>query len=171
LYPASSEAALQKSELWLVQHLQVQERFGVSITVLRETAEGDLDLDHLHSILQSSTGGQGDGAGLTVVSISHVPTSSGRVYDAEGVGSVVSQFPGPHAQTMRAARSLACLRQHQPTTLCHIRASLELRNGKLAAATLQDLTHTDSSVWSDRFHHGAAGHLVRLQEETRGVPR
>jgi hypothetical protein len=76
-------------------HVQVQERFGTEVIVLRETEEADLDLDHLEEVLQAGPGSRGDGAGFTLVSISHIPTSSGRVYDAEGVGRIVSHFPGP----------------------------------------------------------------------------
>ena len=34
---------------------------------------------------------------FTLVSITHIPTSSGRVYDAEGVGAVVAKYPGTPA--------------------------------------------------------------------------
>jgi hypothetical protein len=49
-------------------------------------------LQHLDTLLQSR-----DTDSFTLVSITHIPTSSGRVYDAEGVGAVVAKYPGTPA--------------------------------------------------------------------------
>lgn len=76
---------------------QMQQRFGTAIHVLRETGSRDLDLDHLEELL--STNPVADDA-LTLVSITHIPTSSGRIYDAEGVGAVVTRHPGAQCMTV-----------------------------------------------------------------------
>ena len=49
---------------------------------------------------------------VTLVSISHIPTSSGRVYDAEGVGSVVAKFPGVWARITMLQTAAACVDRH-----------------------------------------------------------
>ena len=84
-----SEAAQYFEDRSVVQALQVQKRFGTEIQVVQETEDGDIDLQHLDTLLQSR-----DTDSFTLVSITHIPTSSGRVYDAEGVGAVVAQYPG-----------------------------------------------------------------------------
>ena len=87
-----SEAAQCFEVRSAVQALQVQKRFGTEIQVVQETEDGDIDLQHLDTLLQSR-----DTDSFTLVSITHIPTSSGRVYDAEGVGAVVAKYPGTPA--------------------------------------------------------------------------
>jgi aspartate aminotransferase-like enzyme len=72
--------------------VQAQKRFGVKLHILEETPEGDVNIPHLKSLLKDAEG-PGD-PGLTVVSISHIPTSSGRVYNAQVVGAAVAEHPG-----------------------------------------------------------------------------
>ena len=62
-------------------HLQLAKRTGVEIQVVPETAEGDIDLAALEALIL-----QADRPRPRLISITHVPTSSGRVYDAAGVG-------------------------------------------------------------------------------------
>lgn len=73
----------------MMVHVQAQNRYGVAVLVLRETDSGDLDMQHLAELLEAR-----DDQGFTLVSISHIPTSSGRVYDAAAVGEAVSRHPG-----------------------------------------------------------------------------
>lgn len=72
-------------------YLQMQKRFGVDIRIIEETPDGVLDLQHLQELLERASD---ETKGLILVSISHIPTSSGRVYDAVAVGRIVHQFPG-----------------------------------------------------------------------------
>lgn len=81
----------------------MQKRFGTDIIVLRETESKDIDLQHLEELLSQRSASD---TALTLVSITHVPTSSGRVYDAAGIGSVVQRHPGASAFGI-AAHSLA----------------------------------------------------------------
>lgn len=67
----------------------MQKRYGTEICVAAETASGGIDLEYLKDLLRSRPSGS-----FTVVSISHIPTSSGRVYDAEAVGAVLKRYPG-----------------------------------------------------------------------------
>eukprot|EP00892_Ulva_mutabilis_P000846 jgi/Ulvmu1/10762/UM068_0052.1 len=69
-------------------YLQAQKRYGTRITVVREREDSSLDVGHLQELLAGR-----NGSACNVVSISHIPTSSGRVYDAEAVGAVVKEFP------------------------------------------------------------------------------
>jgi hypothetical protein len=71
---------------------QVARRFGVTIQVIHETTDGDIDIQHLDELLHSR-----EFQGFTLVSISHIPTSSGRVYDAAAVGRSVARHPGTHS--------------------------------------------------------------------------
>lgn len=68
---------------------QVQKRYGTDIRVAAETPSGGIDLEYMEDILRSRPSGS-----FTVVSISHIPTSSGRVYDAAAVGALVKRYPG-----------------------------------------------------------------------------
>ncbi|PSC71875.1 aminotransferase class V [Micractinium conductrix] len=65
--------------------LQLAKRTGVEIEVVPETPDGDIDAAALQAALQPRGAG---GRPPVLVAISHVPTSSGRVYDAAGVGSL-----------------------------------------------------------------------------------
>ncbi|KAL4425946.1 hypothetical protein ABPG75_009962 [Micractinium tetrahymenae] len=69
----------------MIALLQLAKRTGVLIEVIPETEEGDIDLAALRGMLQP---GGAAGRPPVLVSISHVPTSSGRVYDAAGVGAL-----------------------------------------------------------------------------------
>jgi aspartate aminotransferase-like enzyme len=68
---------------------QVQKRYGTEIRVVMETPSGGLNLEYLNDVLRSRPPGS-----FTVVSISHIPTSSGRVYDAQAVGTLLKRYPG-----------------------------------------------------------------------------
>ncbi|WIA32612.1 hypothetical protein OEZ86_003415 [Tetradesmus obliquus] len=63
--------------------LQAQKRTGVRIQVIPETPEGDISIPHLQQLLQQQPR-------PVLVSISHVPTSSGRMYDAAAVGAAAA---------------------------------------------------------------------------------
>ncbi|KAL4418819.1 hypothetical protein ABPG77_008704 [Micractinium sp. CCAP 211/92] len=69
----------------MIALLQLAMRTGVVIDVIPETDEGDIDLQALHDRLQPAGS---TGRAPVLVTISHVPTSSGRVYDAAGVGAL-----------------------------------------------------------------------------------
>jgi cysteine desulfurase/selenocysteine lyase len=56
------------------------------IEVLPETPAGDVDLGALAAALARPGAGR-----AALVSLTHAPTSSGRVYDAEGVGAVLAR--------------------------------------------------------------------------------
>ena len=49
-------------------------------------------MEYLNDLLRSRPSGS-----FTVVSIYHIPTSSGRVYDAEAVGALLKRYPGEQA--------------------------------------------------------------------------
>jgi aspartate aminotransferase-like enzyme len=85
---------------WRRLRVQVAKRFGTAIQVIDETPDGDVDLEHLERLLADKNS---EYEGFTVVSITHVPTSSGRVYDAEGVGAVVAHHPGARRRTAGCA--------------------------------------------------------------------
>jgi hypothetical protein len=74
--------------------LQVRRRFGVEVHTLKETPDGDISISHLESLLEDGRDKGPEGSGVTVVSISHIPTSSGRVYDAGAVGATVAKYAG-----------------------------------------------------------------------------
>ncbi|KAF6262168.1 aminotransferase class V [Scenedesmus sp. NREL 46B-D3] len=64
-------------------YLQVQKRSGVRVEVIQETPDGDINIPHLQQLLAQQPR-------PALVSISHVPTSSGRVYDAAAVGAAAA---------------------------------------------------------------------------------
>ncbi len=66
--------------------LQLAKRTGAVIEVLPETPAGDVDLDALAAALARPGAGR-----AALVSLTHAPTSSGRVYDAAGVGAVLAR--------------------------------------------------------------------------------
>eukprot|EP00889_Picochlorum_renovo_P001791 jgi/Picre1/28821/NNA_004218.t1 len=74
-------------------YLQMQKRIGVGIVVVPETEEYDIDLVHLERVLMS--GGDGNSKKPVLISITHIPTSSGRVYDAAGVGRLAKKYRVP----------------------------------------------------------------------------
>mmetsp|Transcript_29833 Transcript_29833/g.84086 ORF Transcript_29833/g.84086 Transcript_29833/m.84086 type:complete len:273 (+) Transcript_29833:1527-2345(+) len=59
-------------------------RFGVTIEVIPEDADGDIDLVALQSMLMAEDNLP------ALVAVTHVPTSSGRVYDAAAVGALTA---------------------------------------------------------------------------------
>lgn len=67
----------------------MRERHGTEICVIRELDNGALDLQHLQELLRSRRPDA-----CNVVSVSHVPTSSGRVYDAQALGAALRGSPG-----------------------------------------------------------------------------
>lgn len=71
-----------------IAYLQMQKRVGIRIDVVNETAQGDIDLEHLEELV-------GSGAQPKLIAINHIPTSSGRVYDAHGVGKIANAHGVP----------------------------------------------------------------------------
>ena len=75
-------------------YLQMQKRIGIGIEVVPETEEYDIDLEHLEKVLMS--GGGGNTKKPVLISITHIPTSSGRVYDVAGVGRLAKKYGVPY---------------------------------------------------------------------------
>lgn len=71
-----------------IAYLQMQRRVGISIQVVNETPQGDIDLEHLEELVKPE-------AQPKLITISHIPTSSGRVYDAHSVGKVAKAHGVP----------------------------------------------------------------------------
>ena len=67
-------------------YLQIQKRLGVEIVVIPETPDGCIDLDFLEEYLKNNQ------ARPVLVSITHIPTSSGKVYDAAAVGALAKRY-------------------------------------------------------------------------------
>ena len=66
-------------------YLQIQKRLGVNIVVIPETPDGCIDLHFLDEYLKKTP------KDSTLISITHVPTSSGKVYDAAAVGALAKK--------------------------------------------------------------------------------
>lgn len=73
-----------------IAYLQLAKRRGVVIDVVPEETNGELSLEKLEECLSGSQ------RRPKLISISHVPTSSGRVYDAEGVGKLARAYGVPY---------------------------------------------------------------------------
>lgn len=73
-------------------YLQIQKRLGVEIVVIPDTPDGCLDLEFLEEYLHAATASEHQGSPTILVSITHVPTSSGKVYDAAAVGALAKQY-------------------------------------------------------------------------------
>ena len=71
-----------------INFLQLQSRFGVRIRVLPERSDGSLDLDRIDDILSRER--------PKLLSLTHIPTSSGAVYDAIGVGQITKAYGIPY---------------------------------------------------------------------------
>ncbi|CAL5229328.1 g12634 [Coccomyxa viridis] len=72
-----------------IAFLQVAKRTGAKIEVIPETADNDVNLEALeHSIVH----GQGRPA---LLAFTHIPTNSGRVYSAEGIGAIAKRHGVP----------------------------------------------------------------------------
>lgn len=67
-----------------IQFLSLHKRQGVDIVRIGSTAEGDLDLDQLHTALKNRH--------PKLVAITHVPTNSGLVQPVKEVGAIIRQF-------------------------------------------------------------------------------
>jgi selenocysteine lyase/cysteine desulfurase len=89
-----------------IAYLQLQRRTGILIEIIPETEEGDLDLVALQEMLhvrnqqkQPSTYScffpDTLSSKVVLVSLNHVPTSSGRVYNVHGVGALTKKFNIP----------------------------------------------------------------------------
>lgn len=72
-----------------IAYLQLAKRTGVLIEVVPETQEGDIDLAALEVAVTEKDRQRGP---VVLISITHVPTSSGRVYDAAGVGAIAKKY-------------------------------------------------------------------------------
>ena len=66
-----------------VAYLQVAKTRGVEIRVARQADEGGIDLDHLRSLIDEKT---------AVISISHMPSSSGEINQVAEVGEIAREF-------------------------------------------------------------------------------
>jgi cysteine desulfurase/selenocysteine lyase len=74
-----------------IAYLQLQKRTGIKIEIIPETEQGDLDLLALENMLQPQK--QENSSRVVLVSLNHVPTSSGRVYNnVHGVGALTKQY-------------------------------------------------------------------------------
>lgn len=62
-----------------VAYLQLKEKRGVEIRVARMAAEGGVDLEHLESLVDANT---------KLISITHMPSSSGEIVDVAAVGRI-----------------------------------------------------------------------------------
>jgi len=82
-----------------IAYLQLQKRTGIKVEIIPETKQGDLDLVALREMLQeqeqSSSPSSCEPLKVVLVSINHVPTSSGRVYNVHGVGALTKEFNVP----------------------------------------------------------------------------
>lgn len=81
-----------------IAYLQLSKRTGIHIKIIPETDTGDIDLLWLDGVLkqkqqqqQPKNTGSGFGS-IALVSINHVPTSSGRVYNVAGVGKLTKKY-------------------------------------------------------------------------------
>ncbi|BDA50632.1 probable cysteine desulfurase [Coccomyxa sp. Obi] len=73
-----------------IAFLQMAKRTGVAIEVIPEDDEGDISLPALEVLIT-----QGDRK-PALIAITHVPTNSGRVYDAAGVGRLAQAHGVPY---------------------------------------------------------------------------
>jgi cysteine desulfurase/selenocysteine lyase len=64
-------------------YLQLKKRHGIRRHVVGETEVGDLDVAALEDIISRER--------IVLISLPHVPTSSGRVYDVEKIGAIASK--------------------------------------------------------------------------------
>lgn len=69
-----------------ITYLQIQKRFGVDIVIVPETVDGCIDLVFLEQYLQHPS------KHPVLISITHIPTSSGKVYDAAAVGALAKKY-------------------------------------------------------------------------------
>ncbi len=66
-----------------VAYLQVAKTRGVEIRVARQASGGGIDLDHLRSLIDDKT---------ALISISHMPSSSGEINQVAEVGAIAREF-------------------------------------------------------------------------------
>lgn len=67
-----------------IAFLSLQKRFGVKIITVKNTASGEIDLDDLEEKLRTYT--------PRMVSVTHVPTSSGLVQPVAAIGEIVGRY-------------------------------------------------------------------------------
>lgn len=70
-----------------ITYLQLKKRFKIEVDVIPETAEGDICLSSLEQEINDASK-----APVVLISLTHIPTSSGRVYDAQRVGSLAKKY-------------------------------------------------------------------------------
>jgi len=70
-----------------ITYLQLKKRFKIEVEVIPETAKGDICLSSLEREINDGSKGP-----VALISLTHIPTSSGRVYDAEGVGKLAKKY-------------------------------------------------------------------------------
>ena len=70
-----------------ITYLQLKRRFKIAVDVIPETAEGEICLFSLEQEINDASK-----APVVLISLTHIPTSSGRVYDAKGVGSLAKKY-------------------------------------------------------------------------------
>lgn len=77
------------TEYWsnLGAYLHVRDTRGVVVDVVPDTPDGDIDLDRLDAMI---------GPSVALVTINHVPTSSGLVNPAKAVGEITSAHGVPY---------------------------------------------------------------------------
>lgn len=70
-----------------INFLQLKSRKDISIEIIPETKDGEVDLDQLETKLKQDK--------PKLLALTHVPTSSGCVYDAESIGSLTRSYDVP----------------------------------------------------------------------------
>lgn len=70
-----------------IAFLQLSKRTGALIEVMPDTKEGDIDLVSLEGMINDP-----EKSKPVLISLTHIPTSSGRVYNAEAVGRIAQKY-------------------------------------------------------------------------------
>lgn len=67
-----------------IQYNSLKERFDIQVKRIRSLANGDLDIEHMEALINERQ--------PRLCAISHIPTNSGLVQDAEAVGRVCKKY-------------------------------------------------------------------------------
>ncbi|NND93673.1 MAG: aminotransferase class V-fold PLP-dependent enzyme [Flavobacteriales bacterium] len=67
-----------------IQFDQLTKRFGIGLKRIQNLENGDLDLDHLIALIEEKR--------PKLVAITHIPTNSGLIQDAESVGAICKRY-------------------------------------------------------------------------------
>ena len=65
-----------------------------TIEPIPTTTTGQVDLNHLHKLVEEAHLGKAPPIGMIIVT--HIPTSSGIVQDAVGIGKITNEFKIPY---------------------------------------------------------------------------